>query len=44
MRQFIAEDFEEDYDLDWDLAVKSDLEAEYNRKPVFVAKKIQFLD
>ncbi len=44
LRQFVADDFEEDYDLGWDSAVKSDLEAEYNRKPVFVAKKIQFLD
>lgn len=38
LRQFIAEEFEQDYDL-----VISKIEAEYDRQPVFVAQKIQVL-
>jgi len=40
VRSFIAAEFERDYDLTWDLDVKRQLEAEYENKPVFIAKSI----
>ena len=41
LRPFIAEELKRDYDLDWDLATQKQLSAEYNRKPVFVAERIE---
>ena len=41
LRPFIAEEFKRDYDFDWDLATQQQLKAKYDRKPVFVAEKIQ---
>ena len=43
LRPFIAEEFERDYDLVWDLATQKQVEAEYDGKPVFVAEKVQLL-
>ena len=43
LRQFIPEELERDYDLDWDL-VKTQIEAEHNGKPILVTEKIQLLD
>jgi len=40
IRPFIAAEFEQEYDLTWDLDVKSQLEAEYENQPVFIAKSI----
>ncbi|MEQ9360013.1 hypothetical protein [Coleofasciculus chthonoplastes] len=40
IRPFIAAEFERDYELTWDLDVKRQLEAEYENKPVFIAKSI----
>lgn len=40
LRPFILTEFEQDYDLTWDLDVKKELEAEYSEKPVFVATGI----
>ncbi|EDX75589.1 hypothetical protein MC7420_1507 [Coleofasciculus chthonoplastes PCC 7420] len=40
VRPFIAAEFERDYELTWDLDVKRQLEAEYENKPVFIAKSI----
>lgn len=37
LRPFIAAEFEKDYDLQWDLSVKEEVEAEYETQPVFVA-------
>ncbi len=43
LRQFVADEFEQDYNLGWDLSTRSRLKAEYDRKPVLVAEKIIFL-
>ena len=40
LRPFIVADFEKDYDLQWDLSVKEEIEADYDTKPVFVADEI----
>lgn len=40
LRKFIVTEFEQDYDLTWDLAIKNKLEAEYSEKPVFVAEAL----
>ncbi|MFP5273182.1 hypothetical protein [Coleofasciculus sp.] len=40
IRSFVSAEFERDYDLTWDLDVKRQLEAEYENKPVFIAKSI----
>ncbi|NEP19514.1 MAG: hypothetical protein F6J97_21915 [Leptolyngbya sp. SIO4C1] len=40
MRPYIAADFEKDYDLQWDLSTKEEIEAEYSEKPVFVADEV----
>lgn len=41
LRPFIVEELNRDYDLNWDLATQKKLQAKYDRKPVFVAEKIQ---
>ena len=41
LRPFIAEEFKRDYNFDWDLATQEQLKSKYDRKPVFVAEKIQ---
>lgn len=40
LRPFIVADFERDYDLNWDLSVREEVEAEYDTKPVFVADSV----
>lgn len=40
LRPYIASDFERDYDLNWDLSVQEQIEAEYTEKPVFVAEGV----
>lgn len=40
LRPYVQADFDEDYDLQWDLSVKENIEAEYEQKPVFVADSI----
>jgi len=40
VRPFVAAEFEQEYELTWDLDVKRQLEAEYENKPVFIAKSI----
>ncbi|MGD1898799.1 MAG: hypothetical protein ACFB16_17830 [Phormidesmis sp.] len=37
LRPYISAEFERDYDLEWDLDVTQEIEAEYEQKPVFVA-------
>ena len=37
LRPYIKAEFENDYDLQWDLSVKESIDAEYEQKPVFVA-------
>jgi len=37
LRPYIQTEFERDYDLDWDLSVEQQIEAEYSERPVFVA-------
>ena len=43
LHQFEADELEQNYDLNWDSSVRSQIEAEYDRQPVFVSDKIQFL-
>lgn len=43
LRPFIVVELERDYDLDWDLSIEREIEAEYSQKPVFVADRIQIL-
>lgn len=40
LRPYIAAEFETDYDLEWDLDVQEQVEAEYTEKPVFVADEV----
>ncbi|MGB3613496.1 MAG: hypothetical protein WBA10_06845 [Elainellaceae cyanobacterium] len=40
LRPYIKADFETDYDLDWDLSVQEQIDAEYTEKPVFVADEV----
>ena len=40
VRPFVLAEFERDYELQWDLSVQEDLEAEYSEKPVFIADEI----
>ena len=40
LRPYIAADFERDYDLNWDLDVQQQIEAEYTEKPVLVAEEV----
>lgn len=37
LRPFVKAEFDTDYKLDWDLSVQKQVEAEYTKKPVFVA-------
>ncbi|MGB3294197.1 MAG: hypothetical protein WBB01_14515 [Phormidesmis sp.] len=37
LRPYIQSEFDQDYDLNWDLSVSKSIEAEYEQKPVFVA-------
>lgn len=40
LRPFVVADFEKDYDLQWDLSLKEEIDAEYSTKPVFVADNV----
>lgn len=40
LRPYVQAEFETDYDLEWDLDVTRQIEAEYETKPVFVADSI----
>ncbi|NJL00397.1 MAG: hypothetical protein HC838_17225 [Spirulinaceae cyanobacterium RM2_2_10] len=40
LRPFVMAEFEEDYDLTWDLDMQRQIEAEYENRPVFVADEI----
>lgn len=40
LRPYIAAEFENEYDLDWDLSVQEEIEAEYSEKPVLVADEV----
>ncbi|MEO1341809.1 MAG: hypothetical protein AAFV28_11865 [Cyanobacteria bacterium J06635_13] len=40
MRPFVKAEFEQDYDLTWDLDVEREIEAEYTEKPVLVVDSI----
>ncbi len=44
LRPFVAAEFERDYDLNWDLSIRQQIEAEYSLKPVLVAEKIKILE
>jgi len=44
VRQFVAAEFEEDYDLTWDLDLKRKIEAEYEGEPVIFAQVTRFID
>lgn len=41
VRELVMAEFEKDYDLNWDLSVKEQIEAEYEGKPVVVAETVQ---
>lgn len=43
LRPFISAEFERDYDLEWDLSLKQQLEAEYEKKPALVADQIDIV-
>jgi len=40
LRPFIASEFEQEYNLTWDLELQEQLEAEYTEQPVFVADEV----
>ena len=40
VRPFVKAEFEQDYDLTWDLDVEEEIEAEYTDKPVLVVDSI----
>ncbi|MEB3212168.1 MAG: hypothetical protein VKL39_12475 [Leptolyngbyaceae bacterium] len=40
LRPFIASEFEQEYDLTWDLDIQEQLEAEYTERPVLVAAEV----
>jgi len=40
LRPYVKAEFEADYDLDWDLSVQEQIEAEYTDKPVFLADEV----
>jgi hypothetical protein len=44
LRQFVIADFERDYDLTWDADLQTQLEAEYQDRPVLVANHIYPVD
>ena len=41
LRPFVAEELKRDYNLDWNLETLKQLQAKYDRKPVFVAEEIR---
>lgn len=41
VQKLVMAEFEKDYDLNWDLSVKEQIEAEYEGKPVVVAETVQ---
>lgn len=43
LRSFLPDELERNYNLGWDLAIKKQIETEYNHKLVLVAEKIQVL-
>lgn len=40
LRPFVAAEFEQEYDLTWDLELREQLEAEYTERPVLVADEV----
>lgn len=40
LRPYISSEFERDYDLTWDLDLQQEIEAEYQEKPVLVARDV----
>lgn len=40
LRPYVQAEFDEDYDLQWDLSVSESIEADYEQKPVFVADSV----
>jgi hypothetical protein len=40
LRNFVVTELERDYDLNWDLTLQKQLEAEYSNKPVLVANEV----
>ncbi|HBB35709.1 MAG TPA: hypothetical protein DDZ80_30815 [Cyanobacteria bacterium UBA8803] len=40
LRPFVVADIERDYDLNWDLTLQRQLEAEYRQKPVLIAQNV----
>ena len=40
LRPYIKAEFDSEYDLDWDLSVQEQIEAEYTEKPVFIAEEV----
>ena len=43
LRKFVMKELLQDYDLDWDSSIQTQIEAEHQQKPVLVTNKIQFL-
>ena len=44
LRPFIVAEFEREYELNWDLSLQEQIEAEYSNKPVLVAEDVFSLD
>lgn len=40
LRPYVSAEFEREYDLEWDLDVQQQIEAEYTEKPVLVAEEV----
>lgn len=40
LRPYVAAEFEQEYDLDWDLDLQEQIEAEYTERPVLVADEV----
>lgn len=40
LRPFVAAEFERDYDLDWDLTLQEDIEAEFTGRPALVVDEV----
>lgn len=40
LRPYVEAEFETEYELDWDLSVQEQIEAEYTNRPVFVADEV----
>jgi len=43
LRQFIVEELQRDYNLDWDSAIAAQIKAEHDQKPILVTNKIHLL-